>query len=143
MCKSILSEEQVKEEIKYLKDTYGKRFIDSEECCAKSNYRKLAQEYWPEYFNAGVDIEVHHLNGDRSDNRLCNLIPLTIEEHRNVHAKFFEDYLEKLREQWKTKRCSGCGEKNGFYKHKHTIDSKNQISESLKEYWRKKKEGLI
>jgi hypothetical protein len=41
-------------------------------------------------FDAGVDIEgkqVHHLNHDKTDNRLANLKVLTLEEHRQAHLQ--------------------------------------------------------
>lgn len=34
----------------------------------------------------GDDLVVHHINGDRSDNRLDNLVPLCRECHARVHA---------------------------------------------------------
>ena len=146
MCKEkcILSPEEVQAEKDYLVNVFCINLFDSDERDdRKDGHRKLAKKYWPEVFENGIRIEVHHINGDHSDNRLCNVVPLTRKQHAQIHSLFFEEYSDMLQEQWKSKRCDSKGEHNGFYNKSHTAETAAQISESLKEYWRKKKEGLI
>jgi hypothetical protein len=58
------------------------------------NYRKIYESYYgPIGKDAdGRSLEVHHINGDHSDNRIENLKLVTIEEHYAVH-KAQGDYV--------------------------------------------------
>lgn len=52
------------------------------------NYRKYYSEI------TGIDLkgfEIHHIDGDRTNNNLRNLVHLSIKEHRGYH-KSFEKY---------------------------------------------------
>lgn len=42
------------------------------------------------------DMELHHINCDPSDNRPCNLVWLTKEQHQKTHAKMQEWMREYL-----------------------------------------------
>jgi 5-methylcytosine-specific restriction endonuclease McrA len=46
------------------------------------------------------ELHVHHINGDRSDNRLSNLIPLCTDCHQDLHSKAdVDEPLAKLQEK--------------------------------------------
>lgn len=53
------------------------------------NHRQI----WEQYYGPigkdkhGRSLEVHHINGDHTDNRIENLMLVTIEEHYNIHKK--------------------------------------------------------
>ena len=56
----------------------------------------VAAAYLPE--PEEPDMELHHINHDPSDNRPCNLVWLTKEQHQEAHAKmleWFRAYLTK------------------------------------------------
>jgi hypothetical protein len=52
---------------------------------AKANYRKI----WEEHNQACLlpNIHLHHIDGNRQNNDPSNLIPVTIEEHYEIHLK--------------------------------------------------------
>jgi len=67
---------------------------------------------------ASEDLAVHHINADRRDNRLENLVPLCSSCHRDVHRKgdhavgLIKEYQNKLPE-W---AFNGHGPKPDEYK---------------------------
>lgn len=59
----------------------------------------VAAAYLPE--PAQPDMELHHINHDPSDNRPCNLVWLTKEQHQEVHKRMLEwlrGYLDNHKE---------------------------------------------
>lgn len=89
--KSMTPEEIESLQRKYLVEELGKNLIDSEERDDRKSptgYRVLAMKYWPEEFADGKRKHVHHINFNRSDNRVCNLVVLTPSEHRLIHSTF-------------------------------------------------------
>ena len=104
----ILDESIIEAQKEFITKEFGIQLINSEERDDRlafqyngkstDGYRYLAMMNWPEMFEANPNLEVHHISGDRSDNRLCNLVPLTRKQHRNIHTIFFEDYRNVLKE---------------------------------------------
>ena len=84
-------EEMIEYQIDYLKNVFNKNLSTSQEV-PYSSYQYTAHVYWPEEFDKadkeGYKVEVHHINFDRSDNRLCNLVVLTEEQHKYIHSAF-------------------------------------------------------
>lgn len=69
---------------------------------------------------------VHHLNENKTDNRVENLIILTHKEHHRLHKTgklHTEEHKRKISEALK-------GEKNPFFGKHHTEETKQKISES-------------
>jgi len=149
----ILDENTVQAQKEFIVNEFCINLIDSEERDDRiafqyngkstDGYRYLAMLNWPKLFEENPNLEVHHINGDHFDNRLCNLVPVTRKQHRKLHARFFDDYKNALKIFTESGNRVKKGKHSGFYGHNHTNKTRSQISESLKEYYRKKKEGLI
>ena len=71
---------------------------------------------------------VHHINGDPSDDRLCNLVILTRSTHIRGHNKGRILSPE-------TKKKIGARKKGQL----HSEESKKKISETLKKTWKRRK----
>lgn len=64
------------------------------------NYREKAlEEHGEECINCGAEdgIEVHHLNGDREDNNIANLVPLCRHCHRRLHREGLNGLEKELK----------------------------------------------
>lgn len=96
----------------------------------------------------GVRYHVHHINGDRLDNRICNLELIDGIEHErkhhlgntnNIGFKHSEESKKKMSESGKNKiftrqhklnlSLSKKGENNAMYGKHHTEDTKRKIKE--------------
>jgi len=77
----------------------------------KTDYRKLALKYHePKCVICGFSelIEIHHIDRNRQNNEITNLIPLCCNHHRLLHSKKCSDELREsileyqfdFREQW-------------------------------------------
>lgn len=65
-----------------------------------SNYRRKAlEEHGEQCSNCGATegIEIHHRNGDRTDNRVENLLPLCGDCHEKLHRSGIEGLEEELK----------------------------------------------
>ena len=73
----------------YLVTVLNKKLIDSNESDnRKYGYRFLALKYWPEEFD-GTPKHVHHIDGNRRNNVVSNLVVLTPSEHQKLHNLFY------------------------------------------------------
>lgn len=77
-----------------------------------------------ELFGKGSNIEIHHINYNKSDNSLRNLEPMTKQENINdYYEKFIKVNLKDttcfdcgIRIQRGLKRCFGCDEKEKLFR---------------------------
>ena len=66
----------------------------------KKDYKLLAHNFiWFMYYGEDAQIDIDHINRDRSDNRICNLRSVTRQENQfNTNAKGF--YWHKQNKKW-------------------------------------------
>lgn len=110
----------VKLEKEYLRTVLGKTIIESDETWPvskytpyhtenKTTYKLLAKKYLKCDYKEHRQNIVHHINFNHSDNRLCNLVVLTKDEHQNIHWMFdpsYEEVRQKMSEANTGKTCS-------------------------------------
>lgn len=102
-------EDFILEQKKYLVEVLGKKLIDSDEY--DKDYRRLAKKYWPEEFKDGTKKVVHHIDFDRTNNVVSNLVVLNYSEHEIVHLKFDINFI------------------NGMLNKHHSEETKQRLSE--------------
>ena len=88
----------------------------------------------------GISYEIHHINGNRNDNRIENLMCVSIEEHYNIHYKQGDTYacaailrrmvdnIEKF--EGMQKQLPLTGENHPMYGRSHTKESREKISKN-------------
>ena len=140
----MISQEIIIAEKEYLVNVLGKKLIDSDEhTTRKCTYRELAKKYWPEEFINGDKKVVHHIDFNRDNNVVSNLVVLTRSEHKRIHDLFDECYKHRIvspetrykislanRNHSKSRKRLQTGELNPFYGKTHTEQSKNKNAES-------------
>lgn len=135
---------------KYLIEVLHKELINSDECDNSGpvnggpwGYRKLAKKYWPDAFKTNKRIEVHHIDGDRTNNKVSNLVPLTVDEHRLIHALFDENHIkqnEHISESMKGHSVTiECKRKMSVAALSRSPKTRKRRSDAMKEHWRKRK----
>lgn len=113
------NESIIKAEKEYIVNVLHKKLIDSNYGENAKTYKWLAKKYWSEEFIDGKRKDIHHINFDHSDNRVCNLVVLTHEEHINLHYMFDPAYVDIHKGKKNSMYGNGYrieGQKNGRYK---------------------------
>lgn len=121
------------------------------------NYRKICKEYYGYSDEEMIGMDVHHKDGNRSNNCPTNLILISPEEHAKIHEKDFVLWArigaklgnESLRNRLKTKgqtekelaykdiRIEKC--KHGLHRKSHSLKSRKIISNNKKELFKDKR----
>jgi hypothetical protein len=88
----------------------------------------------------GVTFEIHHINGDRTDNRIENLTCVSIIDHYNIHLAQGDAYAcesihrrmteNRLIREGKLTRLSLKGKNHPLYGIGHTEETKRKLSEN-------------
>ena len=116
----------------------------------EGNYGKpLHRLIFEEFYQITLpsNIVVHHDDGNKLNNNIWNLIPLTRAEHIELHNReriVSDETKEKMskihkgkiisEEQKQKIRESTTGDKNHFYGKNHSNETKKKISECSKKY---------
>jgi hypothetical protein len=100
-----------------------------------SNYRKIWETAYGEipYDSAGRRMEIHHIDGDRTNNNLDNLQLLTIAEHYDIHFQKSDwaacqsiSNRMSITPAEKSKRCSELANKRVTEGSHHFLDPEFQ-----------------
>jgi hypothetical protein len=67
----------------YVRDNKG-RFIETNPNTRYKNHRKVWEEIYGKVPNGCC---IHHINGNKHDNRIDNLVCLTYSQHNKIHSK--------------------------------------------------------
>jgi group I intron endonuclease len=107
-----------------------------------SSLNKKHRRVWYDHFGEiprdenGISYEIHHINGDHNDNRIENLICVSISEHYDIHYQQGDSYaceaiLNRVGEYLQNKpRVILSGEDHPMYGKKHTDESRRKISKN-------------
>ena len=122
--------------MKSFKTKFGTAYVTSRGyvkiCSVKEgNENKLLHRLvFEDFYNVKLpsNIIIHHNDGNKSNNEIWNLIPMTVEEHNRLHHKGFH-HTEEIKNQISN---SMKGEKNHFYGKHHTDETKRLLSEQRK-----------
>jgi hypothetical protein len=71
-------------------------------------HRLVIENFVDENLSKDKDLEIHHLDLDKSNNRLENLLVVTKEEHLKIHKQVGKKHIKKI--QRKAKRKFICEE---------------------------------
>ena len=98
--------------------------------CGRPIFKGHKLHEWQVHTHIGwkQGMDIHHLDENKFNNSLSNLVYLTRSEHVKIHnetREFSEETKRKMSEAAK-------GEKNPFYGKHHSEDAKRKMSESLK-----------
>lgn len=143
-------------------DSYGYYRITSKK---EGNHNKLLHRLiFEEFYNIQLpdDIVIHHDDENKTNNKIWNLIPMSVQEHMSFHSKnrgvsketrkkisdsnkghfVSEETKKKISEKHKGKKLSEetknklrivhRGQNNGMYGKNHSEESKRKISENRK-----------
>lgn len=159
----MVSDNLILAEKEYIVNVLGKQLFDIDERDhRRDGYGELASKYWPEYFSNGKIIKgynVHHIDFDRSNNVVSNLVVLTVSEHRQLHWMFdpkyentrklmseiaIENRSKQLIEYYKTDKGRETKYKisaanREYYTTEEGIKNKELKRQRMKEYWKNKR----
>ena len=122
---------------KSIKTKYGNASISTDgyyrvTSVKEGNFRKLLHRLIIEDFyniELPLDWSVHHLDMDKLNNHIWNLMPMPKSEHQRFHSENISDETRKKRS------LSKLGSKNPMYKYEYSDDKKQRISKFFKELW--------
>lgn len=118
------------------------------------NYRKICQEHYGYTNEQMKGMDVHHIDGDRNNNNPTNLLLISPEEHAIIHREEFikwartgsklgnAAFIKRLKEHGPTEKELNHRKKmeilrkQGLHKIPHSLESKKQISENKKQWYK-------
>lgn len=123
-------------------DHYGYYTITSskKDNNGKLLHRLIATDYFGDWINdPNEPFDIHHIDGDKTNNCVLNLIPIKRADHQRLHQKgkiFTKEHIQKIIK--KRRSYSGknnpnygnhrLGEDSPFYGRQHSIESKLKMS---------------
>lgn len=68
-----------------------------------------------EYFGKPNSLDIHHIDGDHSNNLVSNLLPCTRKEHRSIHSNYVEVPRDKLPDNFIDKKYDELSKDDWLY----------------------------